>query len=259
MASRSISLLVTVKAYPAVSQKHGESVCVAGIRTDTPAPEWVRLFPVPFRDLGWNQRFKKYQEITVRATHPAGSDTRPESWRPDPDSLRTGAVFDSARNWRKRKPYVLPLVAESMCEIQRRQVLDGTSLGVFKPAAMEDFVPEADNSEWKPNQQAVVQQPSLLAPTKTGLEKIPYRFRYRYRCSDRDCRGHSQSIIDWELAQSYRDWREKYGEEGVIDKLRQRWLDEMWAAKKDSYLFVGNQHKYPEGFLVLGVFWPNRG
>jgi hypothetical protein len=30
-----ISLLVNFKAYPAVSEKYGEVVCVAGIRTDT--------------------------------------------------------------------------------------------------------------------------------------------------------------------------------------------------------------------------------
>src|ERR1700674_3007527 len=39
-----ISLVVTVKAYPAISRKHGEAVCVAGIRTDTPEPRWVRLW-----------------------------------------------------------------------------------------------------------------------------------------------------------------------------------------------------------------------
>src|SRR5713226_2623428 len=37
VVSDRISLLVTVKAYPAISQKYGEVVCVAGIRTDTPA------------------------------------------------------------------------------------------------------------------------------------------------------------------------------------------------------------------------------
>jgi hypothetical protein len=34
-----ISLLVTVKGYPAISKRYGEAVCVAGIRTDTPRPE----------------------------------------------------------------------------------------------------------------------------------------------------------------------------------------------------------------------------
>jgi hypothetical protein len=61
-----ISLLVTVKAYPAISEKYGEVVCVAGIRTDTPQLEWARLHPVAFRDLPFAQRFNKWTCLTSR-------------------------------------------------------------------------------------------------------------------------------------------------------------------------------------------------
>jgi hypothetical protein len=30
----------------------------------------------------------------------------------------------------------------------------------------------------------------------------------------------------------------------------------MWRGKRDSRLFVGNAHQYPDSFMVLGVFWP---
>jgi hypothetical protein len=46
------------------------------------------------------------------------------------------------------------------------------------------------------------------------LEQVPWTFRYRYECGDAGCKGHSQSIIDWEIAQFYRrvrhsdDWRD---------------------------------------------------
>jgi hypothetical protein len=256
--TEAIRVLVTVKAYPAISRRHGEVVCVAGVRTDTPRPEWVRLFPVPFRDLAFQDRFKKYQEIEVSATRRGGSDTRPESWQPDPDTIHAGSVLDPKHNWAKRKAHVLPLVISSMCEIQRRQAEDRTSLGVFKPAAVDDFDMERDDSEWDAEQQAVVAQPSLLFPTKAGLEKIPYRFRYRYRCDEQNCGGHFQSIIDWELAESYRSWLPRYGPDLVREKLREKWLETMWHPDRDSYLFVGNQHQWPESFLVLGVFWPKK-
>jgi len=34
-----------------------------------------------------------------------------------------------------------------------------------------------------------------------------------------------------------------------------RWQEDLWQGK-DSLIFVGNQHQRPQGFLVLGVFWP---
>jgi hypothetical protein len=250
-----ISLLVTVKAYPAISTKYGEVVCVAGIRTDTKRPEWVRLFPVPFRDLPFDQRFKKYDVIELEAQrHP--SDARPESYLPNVDSLEVLQHLDTKKGWSRRRPFVEPLVLDSMCEIQRRQKGDGTSLGIFAPAEVGDFTIERNTAEWDPAKARVVVQPSLLFPGKKGLEKIPYRFRYQYRCGDSKCPGHHQSIIDWELAEAFRSW--PYPEPERLQKIRTRWLDQMCAASRETYFFVGNIHQHPEAFLVLGVFWPPR-
>jgi hypothetical protein len=45
-----MELLITVKAYPSVSIRYGEAVCVAGVRLDTSTAVWGCLFPVAFRD-----------------------------------------------------------------------------------------------------------------------------------------------------------------------------------------------------------------
>ncbi|HEY2353770.1 MAG TPA: hypothetical protein VGH79_02560 [Gaiellaceae bacterium] len=256
MAER-LSMLVTVKAYPAISQKYHEAVCVAGVRTDTPEPQWVRLYPVQYRDLPWAQRFKKYQEISFSAEKHS-SDRRPETYRPDVDTLELGGILDSKRDWAKRRPYVEPLVVESMCAALRMQETDGTSLAAFRPAAVEDFLIDDDVEAWSEGKAAAAAQPSLFFPTKDGLEQIPFRFRYRYRCATEGCRGHTQSMIDWELAQSYRPWRELYDEPTLLENLRKRFLEQMCGPDKDTIFFVGNQHQYPKGFLVLGVFWPKR-
>src|SRR5438105_950468 len=105
----SISLVVTVKAYPAISQKHGEAVCVAGVRTDSD-PRWIRLWPVYFRDLPFSQRFQKYQEIHLDVER--SSDTRPESSRPLPDTLVVGKTIGSANAWSSRRRLIKPLVVE---------------------------------------------------------------------------------------------------------------------------------------------------
>jgi hypothetical protein len=250
-----ISLLVTVKASPAISQKYGEAVCVAGIRTDTEKPEWVRLFPVTFRDLQFSKRFKKYQHITLEAVKHS-NDVRPETYRPNVDTLITGEILDTKDGWAKRWPFVRPIMVESMCEVLSQQKIDKTSLGAFRPKEVLDLLVEETEESWNPKKAAVVSQPSLLMPEKVGLEKLPYRFKYRYRCETAGCKSHTQSMVDWELAESFRSWRDRYEESVLFEKIRERFLGEMCGPKKDTIFFVGNQHLHPSAFLVLGVFWP---
>ena len=58
MASERV--LITVKTYPTLSRKYGETVCTAGIREDG---SWVRIYPVPFRRLGEAQQYEKYDWV----------------------------------------------------------------------------------------------------------------------------------------------------------------------------------------------------
>jgi hypothetical protein len=250
-----ISLLVNVKAYPALSEKYGEVVCVAGIRTDTEQPTWVRLFPVKYRELPFTHRFKKYQHITLEASQHSG-DVRPETYRPNLDTLVVGDFIKTKKTWEERRRYIDPLVVESMCVAMRRQEKDGTSLAAFRPGEVLDLLVDTDADAWDPDKAGIVAQPSLFMPTNKGLEKIPFRFRYHYRCATPGCNGHKQSMIDWELAQSYRAWRDKYTEPVLLEKIRQRFLEEMCGEKKDTIFFAGTMHRYPTQFLVLGVFWP---
>jgi hypothetical protein len=50
-------LLITVKTYPTLSRKHGETVCTAAVRADG---SWVRLYPVPFRLMDYKDRYAKF-------------------------------------------------------------------------------------------------------------------------------------------------------------------------------------------------------
>lgn len=58
-------VLITVKTYPAPSARHGETVCIAGVRIDGDQPSFIRLYPIPFRMLEASSQFKKYQVIGV--------------------------------------------------------------------------------------------------------------------------------------------------------------------------------------------------
>src|SRR3990170_8266738 len=83
---QTMDVLVLVKAYPQPSVKYTESVCVAGLRLDTPEPEWVRLYPVQFRLLARERQFSKYDVIRCRARRPR-SDSRAESFTPHTDTI----------------------------------------------------------------------------------------------------------------------------------------------------------------------------
>src|SRR5690349_14487056 len=77
-------ILVVVKTYPTPSQSYGETVCCAGVDTET--GRWVRMYPITFRRLT-DRRFAKFQRIQCNATIPR-NDSRPESLRIDNDSIQ---------------------------------------------------------------------------------------------------------------------------------------------------------------------------
>src|SRR5271169_4378194 len=101
-----IDFVPLVKAYPALSKTYGEVSCIAGVQPTTDGPRWIRLYPVPFRALQEDQQFAKYQPMTVRA-EPHSGDRRPETRRPDRDSIKiSGPVIPSANGWRARRRFV---------------------------------------------------------------------------------------------------------------------------------------------------------
>jgi len=254
---QTIEMVVTVKAYPSISTRYGETVCVAGVRTDTREPEWVRLYPVQYRDLDYARRFSKYQRLTLDVLE--ASDARPESLKPVIDTIELGGTLNTADGWAERRGLVEPLMIGSMCQLRALQASEGRSLGVFRPATVDGLTWEKVGDEWVGQKQAVVDQPSLFFPGKSGLERIPYRFRYQYHCRDAGCPGHSQTIVDWEIAQLYRSLRDRGdAEPDVLRKIKDKWLGQMCSDRRDTAFFVGNQFRNPDGFLVLGVFWPPR-
>lgn len=274
MVAKTINFLPIVKAYPAVSKRYGEVACIAGVQfrdrgpLSPPEVQWIRLFPVPFRDLEDDQQFAKYQPISVRVESHS-SDSRPETRRPDRESLKvTGKVIPSKGDWRARRPYVDPLMATSMCEIQRCREKNRTSLGIFHPGEIVSLDIETVDVEKEKKELAETMarreaQGSLLKGGEIdereellgALDLIPYRFKLKYRCSDLKCGGHSQTIVDWEILQFYRNQRHKPNWEKIV---RRRVLEEVCGPTKDLALIVGNQHQHENAFLILGFWWPEK-
>lgn len=258
MALKKIEVLIAVKAYPNPSKTHGEAACIAGISREG---NWVRLYPIPFRDLEDHQQFRKYQWVEVEYDSARKkSDPRPETIRPISNSIKViSEPLSSDHNWSARKVVVFPLLRRSMCDIQLAQATDSTSLGVFRPQEVCEVEAEAEETpDWTDGQLAkLAQRDLLLTREKRPLEKIPYSFFYRFRCEQcRNKEPHRMKIIDWELAELWRGYRRGHTEAETVEAVRSKYFDEMCGRTKDPHFFTGNMQAYPKTFLILGVFWP---
>ncbi|MEV0301344.1 hypothetical protein [Streptomyces prasinus] len=248
--------MITVKTYPELSTKYHETSCVAGIRLDQGAPQHVRLFPVPFRLLGEESQFAKYAIIEVDVQRHRG-DRRPESLRPNLETIKVVERLGTSDGWRERFSHIRPLAASSLCAIKRQQAERGTSLGVFRPAEFTGFRFEPAE-RWPASKTALANQMDLLAQDLRQLEWVPIEFRYNFRCADDTCTGHDMALRDWEAGESYRKYLRKYGKNEVQAKLRERWFDRMITQDKAVYCFVGNVAVHPKTFLLLGLAYPRR-
>ncbi len=246
-----LEVLVTVKAYPNPSRKYVEASCMAGITRDR---RWVRLYPIPHRMLESERQFSKYTWIRVQAIR-AREDHRPESLKVNIDSIQPLETVGTEDDWAERCRLLLPLKDSSMCALRHTQPKTNRSLGLIRPREVIAFEIEPTSAQWTPEQQAVLSQQGFWdrSPART-LEKIPYNFYYRYVCEATDCPGHRMKVVDWELHQSYRKWRDQYGDDWE-QKLRDRYVDWM-LRERDLHFFVGTMLKHPQSWIIIGLFYP---
>src|SRR3989304_1280835 len=110
-------VLITVRTYPTPAQKGVEVSCTAGI---TDKNEWIRLFPVPYRLMPYERRFKKYQWVELNATK--ASDHRAESYTPDLDSVQVvGEIPPGKEKWAERKAIIYPLRSHCLCCLKEQR------------------------------------------------------------------------------------------------------------------------------------------
>ncbi len=179
---------ILVKTYPTVSKSYSELVCTAGVLEDG---SWIRLYPVPFRKLDFEQKYSKYTWIEVAVARNT-SDFRPESYRPDLPSIIVEQRPKTA-NWDERhsiifknqKPYT------NLSELIAKAKNDGTSLAVFKPTKVLGFKIEEVERNWDPDTlealNALSRQLSFFKTPeeieeeyKVVPKKVPYKFSYEF-------------------------------------------------------------------------------
>jgi len=261
-------VLITVKTYPTLSEKYDELVCTAGFRGDG---SWVRIFPVPFRRLDYQNQYKKWQWIEIDLVKNR-SDFRPESYRPTnlDKEIRLLEEVDTKDNWNKRKMLVGDKIRYNLTEliVEAKDPNIRTSLAIVKPKEIIDFVWESCEREWdKEKMDKVIAnqaQGSLFDEAETRLvfkvvNKLPFNFSYIFTTED----GIKRKIMieDWELGALYWNcWKKAKGDEiEACKKVKEKYLDYMWH-ERDLYFFMGTTKQFhnvsPNPFIIIGTFYP---
>ena len=164
---------IVVKTYPTISKEYSELVCTAGVLEDG---SWIRLYPVPFRKLDIDQMYPKYTWINIEATRNS-KDFRLETYRPD---LSTMSVENKPKkaDWDERRKIIFKnkKVYTNLQELIEKAKSDGTSLAIFKPARVLDFITEQVERDWDPNKLAILkglsQQLNLFSNPRRDCRRI---------------------------------------------------------------------------------------
>ena len=175
---------------------------------------------------------------------------------PARDHEDVATVLGTEKGWAARAALMSPLIAATTtCELLVGAQCEGgsaPSLGLIKPNVL-GFTVEA-NPDYRPIADGPVTV-DLFGHQKDLLEQSPVIAKFRYKCESNGCKGHVQSLIDWESGQFARRNKGR-GVDEMLRLHRERFLDEMCGPGRDTHFYVGNMHQHPTDFLVLGVWWP---
>ena len=258
-------VLITVKTYPTLSRRYGETVCTAGVREDG---TWMRIYPVPFRRLDETEQYRKFDWIEADFI-PSKSDPRPETHHPaDLTKLVPSGHMGTDDNWRERRKLLLERaqVFDRLDPLMAGAKSNALSLAVFKPARIRDFIWEEDEREWKADKLAQMRdkarQVELFSEeswreTFKVIPKLPYAFSYRLE--DADGRESTMQVLDWECGQLFWNCLRRSGDESeALQKVRAKYLDEF--GQRDLHFFLGTTLQFhgfaPNPWVIVGVFAP---
>lgn len=249
-------LLIIAKTYPEPSTKYRETTCVGAINAQG---EIRRLYPVPFRLLEGEQRFKKWEWIHARVAR-KNDDHRPESRRIDVDSIQRTSWLSAGKGWTERMRWLTPHTVESFSALESRRKASGETMGFVRPARLLglDIIP-ASEPEWTPKDLENLQREGLFDAADSRkrplLRKVPHGFHYRYVCVGPD--GHEEEfrhkITDWEAGALYWHCVRSHGTNWE-NPFRQRMEIEM--IDKDLVFFLGTIHRFPDQWLIVGLIYP---
>ena len=232
--------IVLVKAAPVIGEKHGETVCCAGLDLHG---KWLRMYPISFRVLDDGKRFKRWDKVKFHWRLPS-DDHRIESRHVDNQSLEiTGTMRKVDRARFLDRAIVTSLNAEYEA---------GRSLALLQPE-IRDFRISRKGAEKLAAQQAKIDafhaQDDMFIPRPiVPARACPYEFQYVYRTEDGDREGTCQ---DWETEATFFKWRNLHNEQWAIDEMRRMFGEEL--PERGLYFAMGTHSQYPKTWLINGL------
>jgi len=185
-------MLVLAKAYPVVSSKYQELVCVAGI---TESGQLRRIYPVPWETF-WNKRgFKKKAWIEYEVLGSKKEDLRRESIKIDPKTIVNAGEASYKEILKLIAPHVSTV--ENHVESFKKTA---TSLGFVKPYII-DFIREERLNK---RMESLKPQQTLDGKSAVRIDIIPEQLSYVYKCSPDEDKPYTHMCEDWELGALYR-------------------------------------------------------
>ncbi|MGA2547967.1 MAG: hypothetical protein ABSF43_15575 [Rectinemataceae bacterium] len=255
-------ILITVKTYPTLSKKYGETVCTAGLREDG---SWARIYPVPFRRLEDTEQYRKYDWLECDLIK-SKKDPRPETRHPaDIGQLIPVAHMGTDNDWYERRRLLLE---KATVHTRLQTLIDGAkanvmSLSVFKPSKIIDFIWEEESRDWDlaklEEMRRQTNQGDLFAEepwrkTFQVIPKLPYSFSYRFE--DIDGRKSELQVLDWETGALYWKCLRKEGDEiKALEKVKAKYLTQF--CHTDLHFFLGTTQQFhfiaPNPWVIVGV------
>ena len=260
-----------VKTYPVASKTHTELVCTGGVREDG---SWVRIYPIPFRLMDKDKRYKKYQWIEIDLVKNS-KDPRLESYRPfNQEDITLKGRVGTENAWEERKKSVLEknTIYTNLKTIIEAAHNDEYSMVIFKPSKFVNFIVErlCENElsrrekKAKAFANAYTRQGVLFEELDRSyfqeMPIVPYIFRYEFY-DDTEKKSYLM-IEDWEINQLYWNCLKRHNndEKVAIAKVRQKYWDD-FVKTKDLHLFLGTtlewqRRKAKNPYVIIGTFHP---
>jgi hypothetical protein len=230
---------VLVKALPHVGQRHGETVCCAGVTIEG---KWRRQYPIHFRRL--KDQFSRWQWIEYDWISPGAEDRRKESRRVQEDTIELGDVMPL----RERAPFLEPILTGSTAEAASK----GMSLTLIRPTKVRFRSRPKTPGQIADERQAyehAARQKSFLDPDLIALSPCPHAFYFEW--TDADGKPHKATCDDWETAATFYRREQSVGAKEAITSMEKTFSEEY--PEKGMAFAMGTHSRRAEQWLLVGV------
>lgn len=243
---RKEKVLIIGRASPEPSRKHIETVCTGGI---TESGEVVRLYPISWRYLEQEQRYKQWTWAEFEIAKDP-SDNRKESYKVKEGSI---SILSQSEDWAERFMFLKKALAKDKETLVDLYYKDWTSIGVVEIELVE-FYAKTQAKNWEQDKSYIKQ--FLLYTDRKPLEQLPIELRLTFRCKNNpNCKNHDSSLIGWEYMEAFRNFRRQYGStENAVDVLKKTVQDKFGDPERNAYALMGT-HRWHSNWMVAQLYF----